>query len=91
MAGNLSYSPAAPPLLDLALRQHAQTGAKGRLAGEMAYAASTWPQARRVVYKAEALEQGPNLRFVVTTRADAPLALYDWHVQRGTPERPNSG
>jgi hypothetical protein len=39
-----------------------------------------------VVFKAEVLAKGPNTRFVVTTRADAPLALYDWYVDRGEPE-----
>jgi Transposase DDE domain group 1 len=78
---------AAQPLLELAQQQHEQTGAKVRLAAEMTYAAESWTQARRVVYKAEALAQGPNLRFIVTTRADAPLALYDWYVQRDIPEQ----
>ncbi len=36
-----------------------------------------------MVYKAEALPAGPNVRFVVTTRADDPLPLYDWYVDRG--------
>jgi Transposase DDE domain group 1 len=40
-----------------------------------------------VVFKAEALERGLNVRFVVTTRADTPLALNNWYVQRGTPEQ----
>ena len=39
-----------------------------------------------MVYKAEALPDGPNTRFVVTTRADAPLPLYDWYVDRGAME-----
>ncbi len=39
-----------------------------------------------MVYKAEAFGNGPNTRFVVTTRQDAPLALYDWYVDRGEPE-----
>ena len=43
--------------------------------------------ARRVVYKAEALANGPNTRFVVTTRSEAPLALYDFYVDRGESEQ----
>jgi hypothetical protein len=40
-----------------------------------------------VVYKAEELEKGSNLRFVVTSRTDLePLALYNWYVRRGKPE-----
>jgi Transposase DDE domain group 1 len=77
----------AAPLLAEAQRQHAEGGAKVRLAGEAAYRAETWSRPRRVVFKAEALEKGPNTRFVVTTRAEEPLALYDWYVDRGEPEQ----
>jgi hypothetical protein len=77
----------AAPLLAQALAERsARGGAKVRLAGETAYQAKSWPQPRRLVDKAEALAKGPNTRFVVTTRADAPLAVYHWYVDRGTPE-----
>ena len=76
----------AAPLLAAAQAQQAATGAKVRLAGETRYQAGSWPHPRRVVYKAEALAAGPNTRFVVTTRADPPLALYDFYVDRGEPE-----
>jgi hypothetical protein len=77
----------AAPLLAEAQRQQAETGAeKVRLAGEVRYRAGSWDRARRVVYKAEALAAGPNTRFVVTSRADPPLALYDYYVDRGEPE-----
>jgi hypothetical protein len=77
----------AAPLLSQALAQSAaEGGAKVRLAGETAYQARTWPAPRRVVYKAEALAKGPNTRFVVTTRTEAPLQVYDWYVDRGQPE-----
>jgi hypothetical protein len=78
---------AAPLLAAAQARSAARGGAKVRLAGETAYRASSWPAARRVVYKAEALEHGPNTRFVVTTRPDPePLAVYDWYVDRGAAE-----
>lgn len=77
----------AAPLREQAEQRRAQTGEKVRLAGETSYTAGTWTHPRRVVFKAEALEQGPNVRFVVTTRSDAALALYNWYVQRGTPEQ----
>ena len=77
---------AAPLLAEAQAQSAAQGGAKVRLAGETAYQAGSWPHARRVVFKAEVLEQGPNTRFVVTSRADAPLDLYDWYVDRGEPE-----
>ncbi len=59
---------------------------KVRLAGEDRYQATTWPHPRRVVFKAEVLAKGPNTRFVVTTRDDDPLALYDFYVDRGDAE-----
>ncbi len=36
-----------------------------------------------MVYKAEAMEQGTNTRFVVTSRTDEPKRLYDQYVERG--------
>ena len=77
---------AAPLAAEAARQQAARGGEKVCLVGEAAYAAGSWPRERRVVFKAEALERGPNTRFVVTTRADDPLALYDWYVDRGEPE-----
>jgi hypothetical protein len=76
----------AAPLLAAAQAQQAATGATARLAGETRYQAGPWPHPRRVVYKAEALAAGPNTRFVVTSRPDPPLALYDFYVARGEPE-----
>jgi hypothetical protein len=58
-----------------------------RLAGEAPYAAGSWAHERRVVFKAEELDKGSNLRFVLTSRTDLdPLALYNWYVRRGEPE-----
>ena len=77
----------AAPLLAEAERQQQATGAeKVRLAGATRYAAQSWFRARRVVYKAEALVQGPNTRFVVTTSTAPPLAVYDRYVDRGESE-----
>ena len=77
----------AAPLVEAAERQRAAAGAeKVRLVGEVSYRAESWPQARRVVVKAEALAKGPNTRFVVTTRPDPPEALYAWYAARGEPE-----
>jgi hypothetical protein len=90
LPSNARLARLAAPLLAEAQRQQAAsedpTTATVRLAGETAYRADSWERARRVVYKAEALPEGPNVRFVVTTRADAPLALYDWYVDRGEME-----
>lgn len=68
LASNPRLAAAAQPLLEAAAQQHAQTGTKARLAGETRYAADSWAHARRVVYKAEVLDKGPNLRFIVTSR-----------------------
>jgi hypothetical protein len=57
--------------------QFAQTQEKQRLLGEFSYAAETWDRERRVIVKAEHLDQGPNRRFLVTNLAGAPQALYD--------------
>jgi hypothetical protein len=82
-----ALEPLAAPLLEDARRQSdAQGGAKVRLAAEDRYRAKTWPHLRRVIFKAEVLAKGPNTRFVVTTRSDEPLALYDFYVERGDAE-----
>jgi hypothetical protein len=73
----------AAPLLGEAQERYAESGEKVRIAGEDWYAAGSWPQERRIVYKTEVLTKGTNTRFVVTTRTEAPLELYDWYVQRG--------
>jgi hypothetical protein len=84
---NATLEPRAAPLLEDARAQSRERdGAKVRLAGETRYQAGSWPRARRVVFKAEILTKGPNTRFVVTTRDDAPLALYDFYVDRGDAE-----
>jgi DDE family transposase len=84
---NARLEAAAAPLLAEATAERERTGAdKVRRAGEATYQAGSWPAARRVVFKAEALPKGPNTRFVVTNRPEAPPALYDWYVDRGEPE-----
>ena len=77
---------AAPLLADARARSAEQGGTKVRLAGEDRYQAKTWPHSRRVIFKAEVLAKGPNTRFVVTTRDDPPLDLYDFYVDRGDAE-----
>ena len=77
---------AAPLLAEARAQSAAQAGAKVRLAGDTPYQAGSWAHPRRVVFKAEVLAKGPNTRFVVTTRTDPPLALYDQYVDRGEAE-----
>ena len=87
LGANARLAALAAPLLAQAQEQRAATAAeKVRLCGETTYQADSWDRARRVVYKTEALAKGPNVRFVVTSRTDAPTDLYDWYVDRGTPE-----
>jgi hypothetical protein len=77
---------AAPLLAQAYAEAEMHGGTKVRLAGTGMYQAGSWEQERRVVYTAEVLEKGTNTRFVVTNRTDAPLALYDWYVERGASE-----
>ena len=80
---NDRLAPMAADLLTDAKQQAQERKEKVRLFGEGQYAASSWPHERRVVYKAEWLAKGGNVRFVVTTRDDPPEALYTWYIQRG--------
>jgi hypothetical protein len=77
----------APLRIGAQIQRQLAKADKVRLAGETSYQAGSWDHPRRVVYKAEALPKGPNTRFVVTTRQDPPLELYDWYVDRGEPEQ----
>jgi hypothetical protein len=83
---NARLAALAAPLLAEARARQAATGETVRLCAATAYQAGSWQAPRRVVYKAEALAAGPNVRFVVTTRTDEPVALYDFYVDRGEAE-----
>lgn len=64
-----------------------RAGEKVRLVSSTSYRALSWEHARRVIYKAEVLEKGTNMRFVVTSRSDPePQELYDWYIRRGEAE-----
>jgi hypothetical protein len=67
----------AQPWTKASAAQFAQTREKQRLFGQFTYGAVTWDRARRVIVKAEHLEQGPNRRFIVTNLTGEPQALYD--------------
>jgi hypothetical protein len=78
---------AVAPLLAEAQQQSAASdGTKVRLLGETSYQAGSWPEARRVVMKAEVLAKGPNTRFVVTTRTESPETVYAFYTDRGASE-----
>lgn len=76
----------AEELLEEAREDHQRTARKARLFSEDVYAAASWERGRRVVYKAEVMEQGINRRFVLTTRSDAPKELYEFYAKRGEAE-----
>jgi len=59
---------------------------KVKLFSEGRYRAGSWEHERRVLYKAEVMEQGTNTRFLVSTRDDDPERLYEFYVKRGESE-----
>jgi hypothetical protein len=77
LAKNSRLQELAAPLLARARKGYQRTGEKQRLFGELRYGALTWDRRRRVLVKAEHLEQGSNPRYVVTNLSGAPQALYD--------------
>jgi hypothetical protein len=76
----------AEELLDEAQELHETQGHKARLFGEDPYGAASWKKKRRVIYKAEAMEQGTNTRFLLSTRTDEPRDLYGFYARRGQSE-----
>ncbi|MGH9601112.1 MAG: IS1380 family transposase, partial [Terriglobales bacterium] len=77
LARNSRLKQMAKPFMDQAEAQFKATDNKQRLFATIDYAAYTWDKQRRVIVKAEQLEQGPNLRFVVTNLDGEPQTLYD--------------
>jgi hypothetical protein len=76
----------AEDLLDKASRRYGDEQEKVKLFSEGRYQAGSWERERRVVYKAEVMEQGTNTRFLVTTRNEEPKDLYEFYVRRGESE-----
>lgn len=68
----------AEDLLEEAKRRHGDQGEKDKLFSEGSYRAGSWERARRVVYKAEVIQQGTNTRFLVSyeeRQAQGPLRI----------------
>lgn len=87
LAKNSRLKEMAQPFMDQAQAQFQATDTKQRLFTEIEYAAYTWDKQRRVIVKAEQLQQGPNLRFVVSNLDGEPQALYDdLYCKRGEAE-----
>jgi hypothetical protein len=77
----------AKPFVDKAEQQFKTTDRKQRLFADVEYGAYTWDKQRRVIVKAEHLELGPNLRFVVTNLDGEARTLYDQlYCKRGEAE-----
>jgi hypothetical protein len=79
----------AEDLLEEAKRRYGdqpQPQEKVKLFSEGRYRAGSWERERRVIYKAEVMEQGTNTRFLLSTRADGPKDLYEFYVKRGASE-----
>jgi hypothetical protein len=72
---------------DMSKAKFEQTHQKQRLFGEVMYAAETWDRQRRVIVKAEHLQQGENTRFIITNLTGDRQELYDkLYCQRGEAE-----
>jgi Transposase DDE domain group 1 len=76
----------AEDLLEEARRRYGDEQEKVKLFCQGAYQAGSWEHERKVVYKAEVMEQGTNTRFLVSTRNDGPNELYEFYVRRGESE-----
>jgi hypothetical protein len=77
----------AASLLEEAKRRHEkQPQRKVKLLSEGHYRAGSWDRQRRVVYKAEVMEEGTNTRFVVTNKPEEPDELYNHYTERGETE-----
>ena len=77
LARNKVLERMAIPFMEAAEKQYQRTQQKVRHFHELEYAAGTWDRPRRVIVKAERLEQGPNLRFVLTNLPEPPQVIYD--------------
>jgi hypothetical protein len=77
----------AASLLQEAKRRYEQhRERKVKLLSEGHYRAGSWDSQRRVVYKAEVMEEGTNTRFVVTNKPEEPDELYNHYTERGETE-----
>jgi len=88
LARNKVLERLAAPFTQVAEEHYQGTQRKVRHFPQIEYAAGRWDRPRRGIVKAERLEQGPNLRFVLTNLPDPPRGIDDG---RSTPrsEREN--
>jgi hypothetical protein len=76
----------AAPLLEEAKERYEAHQRKVRLLSEGRYQAGSWDRERRVVYKAEVMDEGTNTRFLVTNKPEVSNELYDHYIERGETE-----
>jgi hypothetical protein len=87
LARNAVLTRLAEQFTSISKTQFEQIQQKQRVFGEFMYAADTWDKQRRVIVKAEHLQQGENTRFIVTNLSGGPQNLYDeLYCQRGEAE-----
>jgi Transposase DDE domain group 1 len=70
-------------LMKTAQEQYLETEQKQRLFSEGLYQAKSWTKQRRVIMKAEWMQQGPNSRFVVTNLSMETQKVYEFYTERG--------
>jgi hypothetical protein len=76
----------AAPLLEEAQERYEVHQRKVKLLSEGRYQALSWDRERRIIYKAEVMEEGTNTRFLVTNKSDGPKELYNHYTERGETE-----
>lgn len=64
-------------LLESARVQFCRTGVKARLFDDVFYMAGSWKAPRKIIMKAEVMEQGGNQRFLVTNMDGDAQSIYD--------------
>lgn len=76
----------AAPCLEEAQERYEAAGEKVKSLSEGRYRAGSWDHHRRVIYKAEVMEEDTDTRFVVTNKSEGPDELYEHYTARGETE-----
>jgi len=87
IASNSRLRAMSADIIEHSRKTREKTGEKVRQFGEVEYGALTWKYSRRVIVKAEQLDKGENIRYVVTNMDNPSSEIYDqFYVQRGDME-----
>lgn len=81
--GFAAFRKKAKKTLQSAQRAFAKTQKPQKRFGAFSYRAKSWKRDRRIVFKVEVTAQGPNLRFVITSRRSKPKKVFAFYEQRG--------